>query len=214
MQGEHPVAMHTLAMLYLNSTQPLCRNAIGYLQNLAFRKPCSHHVAFGRHAWARGDAHRAFWHFLAAGEAGAEIALMNAHWILARGCAATALPLSWLRFIRGSPWWVCILTQFSRSSCDVFICKYIQFGGVTLSFPTCYGRFACHDSCSMRRHYACWCIHLPFMFIIVHKVAFRSEHVRQHVVRHICKREGTNHSYAGRSVYLKTGCGSAIRVSR
>eukprot|EP00892_Ulva_mutabilis_P008243 jgi/Ulvmu1/5791/UM025_0045.1 len=83
--GEHPVAMHTLAMLYLNTTKPQCPSAIGYLQNLAFRRPCSHHVAHGRHAWARGDAHRAFWHFLAAGEGGAEIALMNAHWILAKG---------------------------------------------------------------------------------------------------------------------------------
>lgn len=87
LQGDHPVAMHTLAMLLLNTTTPQCPSAIGFLQNLAFRKPSIHHIAFGRHAWTRGNAHRAFFHFLAAGEAGAEIALMNAHWILARGCA-------------------------------------------------------------------------------------------------------------------------------
>lgn len=86
-QGDHPVAMHTVAMLLLNTTKPQCPSAIGFLQNLAFRKPSIHHIAFGRHAWTRGNAHRAFFHFLAAGEAGAEIALMNAHWILARGCA-------------------------------------------------------------------------------------------------------------------------------
>lgn len=92
------MAMHTLANLLLNTTKPQCPSAIGFLQNLAFRKPCSHHVAFGRHAWAHGDAHRAFFHFLAAGEAGAEIALMNAHWILARGCALA-------RLCRCSPSW-------------------------------------------------------------------------------------------------------------
>lgn len=120
------MAMHTLANLLLNTTTPQCPSAIGFLQNLAFRKPCSHHVAFGRHAWARGDAHRAFFHFLAAGEAGAEIALMNAHWILTRGCAPVAAAA-------GTATRVCpLFPQFSRVwarsfSLEALLCQFSSF---------------------------------------------------------------------------------------
>jgi hypothetical protein len=90
MQAEHPAAMHTLAMHHLQhlGTPERCMAAVNLMHSMAHRRPTMFHAVQARAAWRRNDAHHAFWHFLGASETGAEANLMNAAWILNRGCGS------------------------------------------------------------------------------------------------------------------------------